>query len=56
MKIIQPVESGGAGGLQPPRFLLKLTFNQLAIIMKRKKEQKNKNYVFFKTGETRHIE
>ena len=37
----RPVEAEGLGGCSPLRFWLKLTFNQLTIIVKRKKEPKN---------------
>ena len=39
----RPVETGGARGLQPPRFLFKFTFYQLTIIVKRKKVAKKNN-------------
>ena len=42
------VESAGPGGLQPPpRFWLKLTFYQLTIIVKSKKEAKSINHIKF---------
>ena len=41
MNITRPVEGPGVGwGQQPPRFLLKLTFYQLKMMVKRKKVTK----------------
>ena len=50
--LFRPVEigggkGGGVCGMQPPRFLLKLTIYQLTMIMKRKKEQNNVNHFKF---------